>query len=67
MGLGAGCKRSHLFVAHVNPLYFVLAANRVYGAVETVANDPVNPFHAGRDQRFGKLICHCLHDLLLCT
>jgi hypothetical protein len=57
MGLGAGCEGSDFLVPDVNPFDLVLAAQRVGEPIEAVADDAIDPFDAGRDEDFGKLIC----------
>ena len=55
-------ERGHLLVARVQPLDAAVAAQRVGEPVEAVADDAVDPAHAGRGQGFHHLVryglCH---------
>ena len=63
MRLGAGREGRDLFVAHVHPFDLALAAQRVGQPVQAVADDAINPLHAGRGEGFGELVRDCFHGL----
>src|SRR5438046_7878594 len=63
MGLGTGGEGRSLFMADVNPVDALAAAQRIGESVERVADDTVHTFYAGLLQCFSHEIgsCSC-HD-----
>jgi hypothetical protein len=65
MRLSAGRECGCLLVAHMNPLDFPLAPDRVGQAVEAVADDAIDPLDANRCKRFGELVSYGLGHAVL--
>jgi hypothetical protein len=52
MGLRPGRECSRFLVTHSDPLNVFALADFLQEAIKGIAHHPVNPFHAGGDQRF---------------
>src|SRR5277367_5063301 len=59
MGLCSRCESGGLFVAHVDPVNRLPSSQRVGKAVERIADNSINPFHAGLLKCFDKELCRC--------
>src|SRR5258706_10295593 len=58
MRLGAGRKRGHLLVSHMNPADLLTSANRIGNTVEGVASDPVHSLNPRIHQDVYEHISH---------
>jgi hypothetical protein len=63
--LCAGRESRNLFMADMDPFDLALAPDRVGDAVEAIANDAIDTFHADRCQGLGELVCHGFHSCTL--
>src|SRR6267378_5903757 len=61
MGLGTRREGRDLLVPDMHPFDVTLAAQRVSEPVEAIADDAVNPLHAGCGEYLHKLICYISH------
>jgi hypothetical protein len=60
---GPGRESRDLLVPHVHPFDLGLAADRVGQPVQAVADDAIDPLHAGGGEGFCKLVSNCFgHD-----
>src|SRR5258708_33551819 len=65
MRLGAGRESCDLLVPHMYPLDLALTADRIGQPVQAVADNAIDPFHAGGGKGFCKLVSNCFgHDTL---
>src|ERR1700748_308593 len=62
MRFGTRGESRHLFMPHMDPFNLALAPKRVGQPVQTIADNAVNSFDAGRGKGFGELIGDGLHD-----
>jgi hypothetical protein len=57
--LGAGRESRDLLVAHMHPFDLGLAADRIGQPVQAIADDVIDPLHAGCSEDFCKLVSDC--------
>ncbi len=62
LGLGGGREGAGLLVAHVHPADALGPADRVHDGVEAVADDAVDPLHAGLPEHLHHLFGHARHE-----
>jgi hypothetical protein len=59
MGLRSRCESGGLFVPHMDPVDRLSPSQGVGKAVKRVADNPINPLHAGLLKCFDKELCGC--------
>src|SRR5258706_1475493 len=63
MCLGTGRESRDLLVPHMHPFDLALATDRIGQPVQAVADDAIDPFHAGCGESLRKLVCdYFAHD-----
>ena len=63
MGFGAGRERGDLLVPDMDPFDFAVTAYGVRQAVQTIADNAVDPLDTRYSEGLDELICHCSsHD-----
>src|ERR1700742_603057 len=63
MRFGTGCESRDLLMPYMHPLDLALTADRIGQSIQAVADDAVNPLHAGDGEGFRKLVGNCFgHD-----
>src|ERR1700676_4361248 len=64
VSLCAGCKSSHLFMAHMHPLNVFVSTDGIGQSVQGMARHAIDAFHARVPECFDKYLSHFLRHML---